>query len=197
MINKLENRIIEISKKYNLSHIGSCLTAVNIIDNIYRKILNDDIFILSSGHAGLALYCVIEKYFDIDAEELYKKHGVHPNKDRNNHIICSSGSLGLGLSIAVGHALANKKRNVYCLISDGECAEGIIWESLAFIKEQSIKNIFVYVNCNGFSAYKKVDLDYLKNRLKSFLPEINIIETNLTKFDFLENDLSSHYCKIK
>lgn len=197
LYNNLENRVIDISTKYGLSHLSSCLTAVNIIDKIYSKKNERDVFILSSGHAGLALYCVLEKYLNIKAEELLNEHGVHPNKDHKNHIICSTGSLGLGLSIAVGHALADTTRNVYCLISDGECAEGIIWESLAFIKEHSIENIFVYVNCNGFGAYRKIDLDYLKNRLRSFLPRINIVETDLSKFDFLKNDLSSHYCKIK
>ena len=143
------------------------------------------------------MYCVLEKYYNINAEKLYKKHGVHPNKDLKNNILCSTGSLGLGITIAIGHALANKNKNVYCLISDGECAEGSIWESLAFINEYSLSNIHIYVNCNGLSAYKTVDKDYLITRLKSFLPKINIIETNLDKFKFLNNDLSSHYCKIK
>src|SRR2546427_251920 len=63
MTNKdLKKRIIEISYKNKLSHIGSCLTAVDIIDEIYAIKKPNEKFILSSGHAGLALYCVIEKY---------------------------------------------------------------------------------------------------------------------------------------
>ena len=68
----------------------------------------------------------------------------------------------------------NKKRKVYVLISDGESAEGSVWEALRFIKESNLSNIEVYVNVNGYAAYDKVDVKYLVDRLESFLPEINI-----------------------
>lgn len=162
----LKKRILEISYNYKLSHIGSCLTAVDIIDDIYKKKKPEDIFVLSSGHAGLALYVVLEKYLLIDAEELFFKHGVHPNRDLPNNIYCSSGSLGQGLPIALGMALADKSRNVYCLISDGECSEGSIWEALRIQKELYIENLFVYVNMNGWGAYKEINEIWLENQLK-------------------------------
>lgn len=191
---ELQQRILEISKKKGLSHLSSCLTSVDIIDAIYANKQEDDIFILSNGHAGLALYVVLEKYYGFDAEKLYDKHGTHPNKCQEDKIHCSTGSLGCGLAIAVGHALAD--RTVHCLISDGECAEGIVWESLAFIRNKNLKNINVYVNMNGFSAYDVVDKEYLCSRLRIFLPEINIHLTDLNDFPFLENSLKSHYCKL-
>ena len=69
----LKKRILEIAYKNKLSHLGSYLSSVDIIDKIYAKKNPNDIFILSSGHAALALYVVLEKYENRDAEELFKK----------------------------------------------------------------------------------------------------------------------------
>ena len=80
-LNDLQKRILDISYKHKLSHLSSNLTAVGIIDEIYCLRKDNDPFILSSGHAGLALYVVLEKYYGLDAEKLFKKHGVHPNRD--------------------------------------------------------------------------------------------------------------------
>ena len=89
-----------------------------------------------------------EKYEGKNAEELFIKHGGHPHRDEKNGIYCSTGSLGLGITVAVGRALANKNRKVYVLISDGESAEGSVWEALRFIKESNLSNIEIYVNVN-------------------------------------------------
>ena len=189
----LYQRIIDIAYKHKCSHLGSYFSAVEIINNIFEKKAKDDIFILSSGHAALALYAVLEKYYDyINAENLFDKHGGHPHRDELNHIYCSTGSLGMGITVAVGRALANKNRNVYVLLSDGECAEGSVWEALRFIKDNNVNNIKVYVNVNGYAAYDTVDVDYLEKRLRIFLPEINIIHTNVNQFSFLRG-LNAHY----
>jgi len=92
----------------------------------------------------------------------------------------------------VGRAVASPDKTVYCLISDGECAEGSIWESLKFIEENNIKNIQVYVNVNGYCAYDQVDTQYLVRRLKSFLPSINIVDTTVNKYPFLKG-INAHY----
>jgi transketolase len=188
----VNQRILEIAYKHRLSHLGSYFSTVDIIDEIYSKMNKDDIFILSSGHAALAMYVCIEKYFKIDAESLFLKHGGHPHRDEDNYIYCSTGSLGLGITIALGRAIANPDKTVYVLISDGECAEGSVWESLKTIYEQNIKNIQVYVNINGYAAYMEIDRDYLVCRLKTFLPTINIRYTNVEKFSFLKG-LNAHY----
>ena len=149
----LKRRIITISYRRKLSHLGSVLTAVDIIDDIYKTKKPDEKFILSSGHAGLALYVVLEKYGGRDAEEIYKHHGTHPDRCDGCGIDCSTGSLGHGIGIAVGMALADRDKNVYCLISDGECAEGSVWEALRIQREQQLNNLIVYLNYNGWSAY--------------------------------------------
>jgi len=191
MVN-LKKRILEIAYKHKLSHLGSYLSAVGIIDEIYKSKNKEDIFILSSGHAALALYAALEKYEDKDAEELFLKHGGHPHRDEENGIYCSTGSLGLGITVAVGRALANKNRKVHVLISDGESAEGSVWEALRFIKESNLSNIEVYVNVNGYAAYDKVDVKYLVDRLKVFLPTINIRYTSVNQYPFLRG-LNAHY----
>lgn len=191
MVN-LKKRILEIAYKHKLSHLGSYLSAVDIIDEIYKSKNKEDIFILSSGHAALALYVVLEKYEDKNAEELFLKHGGHPHRDEDDGIYCSTGSLGLGITVAVGRALVNKNKKVYVLISDGESAEGSVWESLRFIQENNLSNIEIYVNVNGYAAYDKVDTKYLVDRLKAFLPSINIKYTNVNQYPFLRG-LNAHY----
>lgn len=161
----LKRRIIEISYKHNLSHLGSCLSAVDIIDTIYQKKGAYEPFVLSSGHAGLALYIVIEKYEGIDAEKIFLHHGVHPDRCEKCHIYCSAGSLGHGLPIALGMALADRTRNVFCLISDGECSEGSIWEAFRIQKELIVENLITYVNINGWGAYKEINRMQLTNQL--------------------------------
>lgn len=188
----LKKRILDIAYKNKLSHLGSYLSSVEIIDEIYTNKHPDDIFILSSGHAALALYVVLEKHEGRDAEELFKKHGGHPHRDEENGLYCSTGSLGTGITIAVGRALANPKRKVHVLISDGEAAEGSIWESLRFIKESHVENIEVHVNINGYAAYDKVDVEYLVTRLKAFLPTINLHFTTVNQAPFLKG-LNAHY----
>ena len=188
----LKKRILEIAYKHKLGHLGSYLSAAGIVDEIYKNKDKDDIFILSSGHAALALYAALEKYEGKDAEELFLKHGGHPHRDEENGIYCSTGSLGLGITVAVGRALANKNRKVHVLISDGESAEGSVWEALRFIKESNLSNIEVYVNVNGYAAYDKVDVKYLVDRLKVFLPTINIRYTSVNQYPFLRG-LNAHY----
>lgn len=166
----LERRIIDISYKNKMSHIGSCITAVGIIDHIYATKGVSDLFVLSNGHAGVALYAVLEKYHGWDAEELYAKHGVHPNTDPEHGIICSSGSLGHGIGVAVGLAIAEPKRTVHVLLSDGECAEGSVWESLQIASDLKLKNLRVYLNANGYGATDKIDAASLTARLGAFFP---------------------------
>lgn len=198
MLNKLHNRLIEISYKYKLSHLSSCITSLPILCDIYNKKNKEDIFILSNGHAGLALYVVLEYFLNKNAEELYNKHGTHPNYDIENGIFCSTGSLGLGLPVGIGYALSNPNRKVYVLISDGEAAEGSIWESLNFINNKQISNIEVHVNMNGHSAYEWLNTDSLTKKFKAFLPEIQIHYTDLKAFPVLnEKGIEAHYCLIK
>jgi len=217
----LEKRILEISAKYKLSHLGSCLSAVPMIDTIYKIKDKEENFILSCGHAGLALYVVIEKYDIIaDAEMALQKMGIHPDRptDPWGKIDCSTGSLGMGIGIAVGMAIGNRKKNVYCLISDGETTEGSIWEALRIASEQQLDNLKIVLNYNGYGAYSEIKLEPLIMRFQAFgcgvikideevdlesaleaqipkIPIVRIVEANLVEFPFLQG-LDAHYKTI-
>lgn len=190
---KLKRRIIDISYRNKLSHIGSCLTAIDIIQEIYDIKKPNEKFILSSGHAGLALYVVLEAHGGRSAEEIFAHHGVHPDRCEMCKIDCSSGSLGQGLPIAVGMALANRDLNVYCLISDGESSEGSVWEALQIATDLHLINLKIYVNINGWGAYREINTKLLKDKL-SFFGGLNIEtrETNVEQLPFLLGQ-SAHY----
>lgn len=188
----LKRRIIEISYKYNKSHIGSSISAVDIIEEIYDLKKKNEKFILSEGHAAVGLYCVLEKHEGKNPENLLEKHGIHPERDEKNGIWCTTGSLGQGLPIALGMAIANKKKNVYCLISDGEAAEGSIWEALRIKTDNNIDNLKIYINLNGYGAYGEIESSKLTKRLKAFCPDINIRNTSVEQLPFLKG-LDAHY----
>jgi transketolase len=188
----MEKRLVELTHKHKLGHLGSCLTTLPILDNIYKTKKDTDIVVLSSGHAGLALYTVLEKYEGRDADALVDKHGVHPNRDIENGIHVSTGSLGSGILVAVGYALADRSRDVHVVVSDGECAEGSVWEALAFAYKADLKNLKVHVNVNGYSAYDPVNKWYLWLRLKVFFWRTQVWFTKTPSIAFLEG-LKAHY----
>jgi transketolase N-terminal domain/subunit len=195
MLTDLEKRLIDISYKLKLSHLSAYFTSVGLIDKIYQVKKKDEPFILSQGHAFAALAVVLEKYEGQDAEKLVKKYMTHPTRDKKAGIDCTTGSLGQGLTIAVGMALADRSKNVYVLTSDGEMAEGCCWESLNIAGDQRLENLRVTVNANGFSAYNKVDVDLLDLRMQYFYPSL-VIKTNMFKFPGWLNGVDGHYQKI-
>ena len=170
---ELKRRIVEVSYKLKLSHIGSCLSVVDLIEEIYAKKKPEDKFVLSSGHAHLAHLVVMDSYRKMEVIEptdiehlihIIKDYGIHC--DRKAGCDVSTGSLGHGIGIALGMALANPKRNVYCIVSDGETREGSVWEALRIQKEQYVDNLFVYVAINGWGAYHQINGIMLNNQIE-------------------------------
>lgn len=198
MIDPLYYRILELSYKHKLSHIGSCLGTVGILDDIYAHRKENEPVILSCGHAGLALYTILEKYEGKNAEELLKKHGGHPHKDLSDGIYCSVGSLGQGVTIAIGHALANRSRNVYCVISDGEMAEGAVYEALNFAAREGLENLKVYALLNGYGCYHEINpydkADALVQMLPWAVPYIKSIDS--LEIPFIKGQ-EAHYHVMK
>ena len=187
----LYRRLLDVCYKNKLHHLGSYFSCLHTLDKIYQSMNEDDIFILSNGHSAVALYVILEKYYGLDAENLLEKYGEHPKRNELDKIYCSTGSLGMGITVAVGRALANPNRNVYCMISDGECAEGSVWEALRFAHEKNVTNLKIYVNANGWAAYDPVDLNYLENRIKVFNPDVNFVRTSVEHFGL--SGLDAHY----
>lgn len=177
---EIKRRIIELSYDSKLAHLGSCLTASDIIDAIYQSKRKEERFVLSCGHAAIALYAVLEKHGLIKPSVIHGLH-VHPDRNADLKIDVSSGSLGQGLPIAIGMALADKSKRVYCVITDGECAEGSIWESLRVVYEHNIKNLVLIINANGWGAYDPICLPALLKRIKGFGYRAIVVDGQDTK----------------
>lgn len=160
--------ILKLAYDANHSHIGSCLTSVDIIEAVYKVKEKSEKFILSNGHAGMALYIILQKYGKIRDPKVIQNFYIHPDRDTRHDIHVSTGSLGQGLPIAVGMAITNRNKNVYCLISDGECGEGSIWEAFRIMLENKILNLKVIVDANGWGGYDPIELVSLKKRLSGF-----------------------------
>ena len=191
---KCLNLLLDKCVEHEKTHVGSSFSTLPTLFEIYTKLNLNDKVVLSNGHSSSALYVVLEEFYGIDSNLLFSQMGDHPKRDVKNGIWCSTGSLGMGISVAVGMAFSNPKNDVHCVISDGECAEGVVWESLAFAEKQGLINLHIYVVVNGYSAYDVVDSKYLVHRLKAFYPRIEISYANV---DYLGlPGLSAHYNKI-
>lgn len=191
---ELKKRIVELTFKKKLSHLGSSLSSVDLIDCVYAIKDKKDIFVLSNGHAGMALYVVLEKYKILKSKDI-ESLSIHPDRNLDLGVYVSTGSLGQGLPIAVGMALADRKKKVYCLISDGECAEGSIWEALRVLVEQKLRNLTVIVNANGWGAYGRINLYALKEKLQAF--GFDILSVNGHNFIEIEKALVEESGDIK
>lgn len=165
----LVRRMVEIDFNHKHGHLSGCLSALPIILSIYKTMdLSKDTFILSKGHASAAWYVVLEQYgYHPDVSK------VHPDIDIQNGISCHSGSLGHGLPIAVGMALAHKIKgtsgNIHVLLGDGECLEGTNWESLNIANRYRLHGrLFVYVDDNGWQGSEQC-LDHYIPQLMNYI----------------------------
>lgn len=160
MLNKLERRVIELSYHNKLTHISSCLNIVNVLDEVYRTRKPDEPVVLGAGHAALALFVVLEKYGHCLAQEMIDKHGTHANRDEENGIYVTCGSLGQAETVSVGLAMANPDRNVWLVTSDGAAMEGAVWEALR-VARKLCPNLMSYIIFNGSGAYGRIARDDL------------------------------------
>ncbi len=151
MINKLRKRILEVAYRDGMGHIPSALSILDIVWALYDKVMTpDDQFILSKGHGCMALYAVLEEKGLLDWSQ---KLWGHPK--RGGAILASTGSLGHGLPMAVGLAMAKKIKGeegrVFVLVGDGECNEGSVWESALLAAHHKLDNLWLLIDQNGSS----------------------------------------------
>lgn len=181
------------------SHIGGCLSIADILAVLYSGILHvnpgdpnsssRDRFILSKGHSCAALYAVLAEqgFFPIEWLKTYCQDGGklfgHATKNIPG-IEVSTGSLGHGLSIGCGIALAGKKTGqnyrVFVLLSDGDCDEGSTWEAVLFASHHRLDNLITIVDYNKMQALGStseiLNLDPLASKWQSFGWVINEID---------------------
>ncbi len=181
---ELRKKIFITGYKGGMAHLASCFSAVDIIYALYIKGImnhnpsnpnmgNRDRFVLSKGHAGLALYSVLCEAGYISEQELstylmpYCHIGGEPNMRDMPGIEASTGSLGHGLSNAIGMALAQKCDNngakTYVMIGDGESQEGTIWEAAMSAVAFKLDNLIVILDCNELQKTCSVQstMDYV------------------------------------
>jgi len=187
----------------NNAHLGGCLSAVEILTVLFLEVMSTtnvklpeakDRFVLSKGHAGIALYAVLKQIGIVTQEEICKPlRGLntdlfrHPKRNPNKYIEVSSGSLGLGFSYGVGLALAMKKksfteRRTFVIVGDGECNEGSIWEAASFASHMKLDNLTVIVDKNG------LQLDGFTNQIM----EMDNIEERWGAFGFNTVSVDGH-----
>tara|TARA_Y100000310_G_scaffold344908_1_gene460382 strand:- start:4089 stop:4823 length:735 start_codon:yes stop_codon:yes gene_type:complete len=152
----LRKKVIDLSLENNGDgHLGGCFSEIEVLISLYDKILKkDDKFILSKGHNCYPLYLILrEKGYN-------PKILGHPDIDIENGICCTTGSLGHGLPIGTGMALAkklqNKKGNIYVLMGDGECQEGTTWETIPLAVKYKLDNLTVIVDRNKLQALEEI-----------------------------------------
>ncbi|MDC0215856.1 transketolase [Candidatus Pelagibacter sp.] len=168
---KIRIKVLKMSYFQKTAHLGSSLSCTDIISVIYGKFLKiskknisnpfRNRFILSKGHAASTLYAAMYYNNLISKKQIdsFCKPGSffeeHPSP-KIKGIEAVTGSLGHGLSVGCGIALAGKlqkkKYKVFVLMSDGECNEGTVWESALFASAKKLENLIVFIDNNGFQA---------------------------------------------
>ena len=169
---RMRRHIISMAADGKTSHVGCALSCVEILAALYFKLMNvtpgnwqtpeADRFILSKGHGVMAWYAVLAEAGFFPVEELHTYAadgsylGEHPSHAMGRGIGYSTGSLGHGLAVAVGQALARKmdKRpgNIFVLLSDGECNEGSVWEAAMCAAQHALDNLVAVIDDNGMQA---------------------------------------------
>ena len=171
--NLLRSRIIETSSQSGTPHLGSCLSCVDLLVALYFNELKidpsnprdplRDRFILSKGHGVPALFQVLAMrgfYPESWLKDYGKDGGIFaehpPTPDHLAGIEAATGSLGHGLPIGLGMALAGRIQkqtyNVYTVLGDGECNEGSVWEAAMLAAAQKVSNLCVFVDFNKWQA---------------------------------------------
>lgn len=186
---EIRKDIIELSHGVGKKgvHLGSSLSVVEILATLYGGVLKydpnnptdekRDFFVLSKGHAYMAFYTMLCRSGFFTSKELKENFmtdggifPIHPIKNINKGIEFSGGSLGMGFSFAVGKAYALKldklSNEVYALLGDGECDEGIVWEAFLSASQLKLSNLTAIIDNNKFQqdgpTEEIVKIDFVK-----------------------------------
>ena len=213
---KLRSLIVEGLIKSGRGHFGSAMSLIEILRVLYDHILkfdpkkplkdNRDIMILSKGHGCLGLYAILSDkgFFRTNELEkvgrLHSKLAGHP-ENKIPGVEASTGSLGHGLSIAVGTALSykikNKKNKVFVILGDGEINEGSNWEAALSASKHKLDNLHVIIDYNKIQSYgftsEVLNLEPLKDKWESFnfdVSEVNGHDLKQLKKSFLKSKLN-------
>lgn len=155
---------VESSARTNSSHLGCALSMTDLMTYLFYEGMDHkvDKFILSKGHAVVGLYAVLYDRGFISREE-YESYHINGSKllAHPNHVVggveVSTGSLGHGPAISAGLAWAmsmdGKPGTIYCMLGDGECQEGTVWEALIFIARNFFRNLVLIIDVNNYQGF--------------------------------------------
>ena len=189
---RIRSWVLQMTASAGSSHVGTCLSMADLLAVLYNDILRvdprqpnwpeRDRFILSKGHGAAAIYAVLAEQGFFPQEWLvsYCADGSPMMAHANHHgvpgVEVSTGSLGHGLPIGCGMALANKRSGqpgrVFVLLSDGECDEGSNWEAALFAPQHQLDNLAVMIDYNRIQSFGSVaevlELEPLADKWRSF-----------------------------
>ena len=174
---RIRGRLVEMSHRAGAAHLGSALSCVEILVAAYWAALSidpsdpadprRDRFLLSKGHAASALYAALafRGFFPMALLETYGRTGgrlpEHPSPGCVPGVEAATGSLGHGLSLAIGMAIAGRLQGLgyrcFALLSDGECNEGSVWESALLAPAQGLERLAAIVDYNKWQATGRTD----------------------------------------
>lgn len=198
---QIRHDIVTSTTKAGSGHPSTSLSMVEIVTTLYfggvlrydtenPRDPDRDRFILSKGHGAPGLYAVLAAagYFPREDLMTLRRLGSplegHPNMNRLAGVEASTGSLGQGFSIAIGHALGlkldRKDARVYVMIGDGESEQGQIWEAAMYAGNHGLDNLTLIIDRNGYqqtAAVKEIQpLDPLEDKLRAFGLEVKTID---------------------
>lgn len=191
--------LLEMIERAGSGHIGSSLSCVDIISTLKLSEMNwtagrdrrdSDVFVLSKGHAVPAWYAVLMVSGELPTKHLGSLRRIdsplqgHPDRVRNGLVDVSTGALGQGLSVAIGRACGKKMKGqpsyVYCLLGDGECQEGQVWEAVMFAGARRVGNLIAFIDFNQSqndgSAQEVLDIGPLAPKLSAFGWHVQIVD---------------------
>jgi transketolase len=183
-------RLLRMHYESGVGHLGGNLSCLDVMLVLHHDVLGpSDQFVLSKGHSAGAYYIAlwsIGKLEETDLQQFHKdgtRLSGHPPTAGIAEILFATGSLGHGLSLAAGLALAKQLKGeagrVYCLMSDGEWNEGSCWEALIFALHRRLGNLTIAVDLNGLQGFgttrEVADLDPLADKFRAFGASTNEI----------------------
>lgn len=210
---RIRSHAVDMTHATHASHIASALSIADIVAVLYGSILNvyadnpdnknRDRFVLSKGHAGIAVYSALAEtgFFPVSDLDKYYQDGSnlsgHISHKNVPGVEISTGSLGHGVCIACGMAMAakldKKTHHIYALVGDGECEEGSVWEMALFASHHHLSNLTVIVDHNKYQAMgtceKVLGFKELANKWEAF--GFQVLECDGHNHDELEEILKT------
>ena len=168
---RYRRRILEISQQVTALHVAPAFSCTGITDTVYNGLIRrdgkdmKDVFIMSKGHGCMIQYVILEEFGVLSREDLDLyckiggKLGAHPDYGVPG-IHASTGSLGHGMGIATGQAMAEKLKKtdvtIYCILSDGEFQEGSTWEAMMMAANLGLTNLVAVMDSNDFGGLERM-----------------------------------------